>query len=74
MAIDSAWCPVLHTRVTRVTTLEGEVIKVICAEFDDSSKTCWVKKAVGLGGPLSQLVERVNEESLAHSGMRCDLA
>ena len=74
MAIDSFWCSVLHRRLTRVTTLEGEVIKVICPEFDDSSRTCAFKKAVGLGGPLSQLVERVNEDSLAQADTRCDLA
>ena len=74
MVIDSVWCPVLHGRLTRITTLEGEVIRVVCPEFDDSSKTCGVKKAVGLGGPLSQLVERVTEESLAHPDTRCDFA
>jgi hypothetical protein len=74
MTINSAWCPVLHGRVTTITTLEGDIIKVICPEFEDSSKTCRVKKAVGLGGPLSQLLERVTEESLAEPDPRCDLA
>jgi hypothetical protein len=74
MAIESEWCPVSHTTVTRVTTLEGEVTSVICPEFDPSSKACQLKKTAGLGGPLSQLLERVSEESLSRPDPRCHLA
>jgi len=74
MTINSAWCPVLHVRVTTITTLEGEVTNVICPEFEASSKSCRVKKAGTLGGPLSQLLERVTDESLAEADPRCDLA
>jgi hypothetical protein len=74
MEITSAWCSVLQARVPRVTTLEGEVTKVICPEFDSSSKTCRVKKAAGQGGPLSQLLDCVTEQSLAHPDSRCNLA
>lgn len=74
MAIDTAWCSVLHATITRVTTLEGEVFNIICPEFDAPSKTCRLRKAAGLGGPLSQLLERVSEESLSHPEPRCHLA
>jgi hypothetical protein len=74
MEINSAWCPVLRARVARLTTFEGEVTKVICPEFDASSKTCRVKKAARQGGPLSQLLDSVAEQSLAHPDTRCNLA
>jgi hypothetical protein len=64
----------LHSRVTRVRTLEGDVVKLICPEFDESSKTCRIRTAAGTGGPLSQLLERVEEQSLTDSGTRCILA
>jgi hypothetical protein len=74
MTINSAWCPVVHARVTTMTTLEGEVTNVICPEFDRPSKSCRVKKTGTLGGPLSQLLERVADESLGEPDARCDLA
>ncbi len=74
MAINSGWCRVLHARFTTITTLEGEVTTVVCPEFDASSKSCRVKMPSGQGGPLSQLLERVREESLTHADTRCDLA
>jgi hypothetical protein len=74
MAITSAWCSVLQATVTRVTTLEGEVTTVICPEFEPLMKTCRLKKMAGLGGPLSQLLERVSEETLANPAPRCHVA
>ena len=74
MAITSAWCSVLQTNVSRLTTLEGEVSTVICPEFEPVTRTCRLKKAAGLGGPLSQLLERVSEEALSSPAPRCNLA
>ena len=74
MAITSAWCSVLQTSVARLTTLEGEVSTVICPEFEPVTRTCRLKKAAVLGGPLSQLLERVSEEALSSPAPRCNLA
>jgi hypothetical protein len=74
MEISTARCPVSHSRVTTLATFEGLVTTVICPEFEHSTKTCRIRKSAGLGGPLSQLLERVDEESLTDSGTRCVLA
>jgi hypothetical protein len=74
MAIESAWCSVLRAPVTKVTTLEGEVTAVICPEFESTMKTCRLKKATGLGGPLAQLLERASEDTLSDPTPRCSLA
>ena len=74
MAIETAWCSVLHEHVTRVTTLEGETTTIICPEFEPMTRTCRLKKAARLGGPLAQLLERVGEETLSDPGPRCSLA
>jgi hypothetical protein len=74
MAIESVWCSVLREPVTRVTTLEGEVTAVICPEFESAMKTCRLKKAAGLGGPLARLLERASEDTLSDPAPRCSLA
>jgi hypothetical protein len=74
MAITTTWCPVLQANVTKVTTLEDEVTSLICPEFEPLMKTCRLKKMAGLGGPLSQLLERVSEEALSSPAPRCNLA
>jgi hypothetical protein len=73
MAITTTWCSVLQANVTKVTTLEGEVTTLICPEFDPVTETCRLRKMTGLGGPLSQLLERVSEETLANPAARCHL-
>jgi hypothetical protein len=74
MAITSAWCSVLQASIPRLTTLEGEVSTVVCPEFEPVTRTCRLKKAVGRGGPLSQLLERVSEQALRSPAPRCNLA
>ena len=74
MTITSSWCSVLQATVSRMRTLDGEVSTVICPEFEPVTKTCRLKKAAGLGGPLSKLLERVSEETLATPSPRCNLA
>jgi hypothetical protein len=74
MTITSTWCSVLQATVSRRMTFEGDVSTVICPEFDAVSRTCRLKKAVCLGGPLSQLIERVSEGTLSDPAPRCNLA
>ena len=74
MTITSAWCSVQQATVSRMMTFEGDVSTVICPEFDRATKACRLKKAASLGGPLSQLIARVSEGTLAESAPRCHLA
>jgi hypothetical protein len=74
MAITTTWCPVLQANVTMVATFEDEVTILICPEFEPLTKTCRLKKMTGLCGPLSQLLERVLEGTLANPAPRCQMA
>ena len=74
MTITSAWCSVQQAIVSRMMTFEGDVSTVICHEFDPVTRTCRLKTAASLGGPLSQLIERVSERTLADPAPRCHLA
>lgn len=73
MAITSVRCPVLRANVTRVIDLEGEVTQVICPEYEEPTGICRMKKGAQTGGPLSQFLERVSEETLDRRTTRCDL-
>ena len=73
MAITSIWCPVIGTAVTRVTDLEGHVIRIICAEYEESTGNCRLKRSAFRGGPLSQLLERVSEDTLTSRSTSCAL-
>lgn len=73
MAMTSIRCPVLGAHVTRVTDFEGNVIRIICREYEQSTGACRLKKAAFEGGPLAQLLERMSEETLNTRGTLCDL-
>ena len=73
MPIESIHCHVLGARVTRIPGLEGEVVRLICAEYDEPTGDCRLKKAGRQGGLLSQLLERVSEEALDTKSVRCHL-
>ena len=73
MPIESIHCHVLGAHVTRITGLEGEIVRIICAEYDEPTGDCRLKKAGRQGGPLSQLLERVSEEALDTKSVRCHL-
>ena len=73
MAMTLILCPVLRAHVTRVTDFEGNVTRIICGEYEQSTGTCRLKKAAFEGGPLSQLLERVSEETLNPRGTLCNL-
>ena len=74
MTITSAWCSVQQATVSRIMTFEGDVSTVICPEFDSVTRICRLKKAASLAGPLSQLIARVSEGTLADPAPRCNLA
>ena len=74
MTITSVWCSVRQATVSRRMTFEGDVSTVICPEFDPATRTCRLKKAANPEGPLSQLIARVSEGTLADSAPRCNLA
>ncbi len=74
MAINSSWCPVLQSYVTRVTDLEGAVAAVFCAEYEKGTRTCRMKREAFDCGPLSQLMKHASEHSLAHPLTRCTMS
>ncbi len=71
MAMRRIPCPVLGASIVQVTDLEGIVTRIICAEYDDGDGTCRLKKSIRRGGPLSQLLQRVNEDVLDTQSRRC---
>ena len=73
MPIMTVRCHVIGVSVTRITDLEGRVIRVICPRYDDQSGACRVKQEAQRGGPLSQLLDRVAEDALMERGTGCVL-
>ena len=73
MAMTSIWCPVLGAHITRVTDLEGTVTRIICAEYEESTGNCRLKKTALEGGPLAQLLERMSEDTLNTRSTQCVL-
>jgi hypothetical protein len=73
MPIESVYCHVLGGQVTRITDLEGESVRIICTQYEEPTGDCRLKKAGRQGGPLSQLLERVADESLDTKSVGCHL-
>ncbi|MGE5246601.1 MAG: hypothetical protein ACM3SQ_20425 [Betaproteobacteria bacterium] len=73
MAITSVRCAVLGAQVSRITDLEGRPSAIICAEYDEGTGICRLKRASREGGPLSQFLERASEDSLSSPSLQCDL-
>jgi len=73
MSLKQAHCPVLQAQVTVVTDLEGAIGRVICPEYVESDGSCRLKSQSIVGGPLSRLLERVSENTLASRGARCEV-
>jgi hypothetical protein len=73
MPIARVRCPVLGAKVTCVTDLEGETTRVICAEYDEPTGMCRLKRNISQAGMLGQLLERVSEETLDSRTTRCVL-
>lgn len=74
MPIAPLHCPVSHADVVRVTDFEGTTVRVVCSEYDETSKACRLKTRTATAGPLTRLLERTEEGTLASHGTRCDLA
>ena len=73
MATASIRCLVLGAHVTRVTDLEGNVTRIICPEYVASTGACGLKTSALEGGPLSQLITRVSEGTLASRSALCEM-
>jgi hypothetical protein len=74
MSIATVHCPVAHRAVARIADLEGATIRVICEEYEEPTGICRLKKSAAEGGPLSQLLERLSEETLDTRTTRCEFA
>ena len=74
MPATSVHCPVLRAHVTRITDFEGEPTNILCAEYEQPTGICRLKRNALDGGPLSQLLERVEENTLSSRSTRCDLS
>jgi recombinational DNA repair protein RecR len=72
MPLVSAQCPVLHSQISRLADLEGHITRVFCPEYLENGE-CRIKRGTEGGGPLSQLLERIDEGTLDRHGRRCDL-
>ena len=73
MAIQSLLCHVSHSHVAAVTDLEGAVTRMICPEYHGPSGTCRLRMGALSGGPLSQLLARLDEDDLNRRSTRCAL-
>lgn len=71
MPLIAVSCPVAHAVVTRVTDFEGATIRMICPEYEEPTGICRLKQRAREGGPLSQLLERLSEQTLDESTTRC---
>lgn len=74
MPIVPVRCPVSHAEVVRVTDFEGGSARVLCPDYEPSSDACRIKIQAAAGGPLTRLLERVSEGTLAAHDVRCELA
>jgi hypothetical protein len=72
MAIKSRRCHVARADVSVITDLEERVVRVICPDYGPSGDCRLKQRALG-GGLLSQLLERVAEDTLDSRSMCCDL-
>lgn len=73
MPITSVQCHVLGSHITRVTDIEGSTIRIICPAFESPTGICKIRRDAFSGGPLSQLLERVAEDTLDVRSTRCNL-
>lgn len=73
MALDTVPCPVIGVHVSRITNLEGEVTRLICSEYEESTGICRLKRNSSRGGPLAQFLERESEDTLDTRTERCHL-
>ena len=73
MAIKSTYCHVREGQVSVITDLEGVLTRLICPDYEPSSGTCRIRAGVLGNGPLSQLLQRVDDDTLDKPAARCAL-
>jgi hypothetical protein len=73
MAMESTWCPVLQSYVTRVTDSSGWVAAVCCPELDRSHHTCRMKREAFQYGAFVTLFPPSADESVVDVVTRCPL-
>jgi hypothetical protein len=80
MRVETVRSPVIGTTFTRLLDFEGTVDRVICPEYQ-AGGTCRLKQETAADAPLSRLLERVQEGTVAehtqpsaHGAERCDAA
>ena len=73
MTMNSVFCHVRHAHVAVVTDLEGHLTQLVCPEYEPSIGLCRIRARAKDGGPLSQLLERLDEETLDQPAERCYL-
>ncbi len=71
MPISTVPCHVLGSNVTRVTDFEGAVTRLLCPEYDEHTGICRIREQASRGGPLSALLERLDEDALDRRDARC---
>jgi hypothetical protein len=73
MAIKSVLCHVSQSHVRVVADLEGSITRLICSEYEEATGLCRLRKTALSGGPLSNLLERLDEGTLDRPATRCEL-
>jgi hypothetical protein len=73
MAITSVLCHVSQSHVPVVTDMEGSITRLICSEYEEATGLCRLRKTALNGGPLSNLLERIDEGTLDRPAARCEL-
>jgi hypothetical protein len=64
---------VLGANVTRASDMEGNVTRIFCPEYDERTGACRLLTTALDGGPLSQLLERVADDTLDRRTAACVL-
>ena len=73
MPMTTVRCHVLGATVTCISDLEGEVSRINCPEYEESTGLCRILSDADTAGPLSRLLERVADDGLTRRGSRCHL-
>ena len=73
MSFHSTYCPVSHDRVPCEHDLEGQTIRVLCAELQAGTNRCGIQTRAHESGWLGEFLERADENTLDTRGSRCRL-
>jgi len=73
MALTSIWCCALQDHVTRVTTLRGDIVCVVCSEHEAESGVCAVKTRTYQRGLVAAEFPKNDETADAFPRVHCTL-